>query len=106
VVTAWLEGTIWWEVTAWLEVTVSVDATVVVVKVEAVEFARLGALRYFIAEVAAQSAESESAFTGFGRPCLGGSGGGSSMAEESSNSSLPFEDFLLVSQKWPEDFAE
>jgi len=105
VVTAWLEGTIYWEVTAWLEVTVSVDATVVVVKVEAVEFARLGALR-FIAEVAAQSAESESAFTGFGRPCLGGSGGGGSTAEESSNSSLPFEDFLLVSQKWPEDFAE
>lgn len=106
VVNAWLEGTMWWEVTAWLEVTVSVDATVLVVNVEAMEFARLGALRNFA--VATPSAESDNAFTGFGRPCLGDGNGGRSIADEvtpMSESSLSF-DFLLVSQKWPEDFPE
>jgi hypothetical protein len=76
-----------------------------VLKVEAVEFARFGVLRYFIAAEAATSAESENALTEFGRPCLVGRGGGSSVTESSEEFPLSF-DFLLVSQKWPDDFAE
>lgn len=68
-VTALSEVNAWLVVNAWLEVTVWFDETEVVVAVEAMEFARLGALRDLIA-AAATSAESESIFIGFGRPCL------------------------------------
>jgi len=87
-----------------LEVTVSVDATVLVVNVEAMEFARLGALRNL---AVALIAESDSAFMGFGRPCFDGSGGGTSAIGEISLGDSPLSfDFLLVSQNWPDDFAE
>jgi len=87
-----------------LEVTVSVDATVLVVNVEAMEFARLGALRNL---AVALIAESDSAFMGFGRPCFGGSVGGTSAIGEISLGDSPLSfDFLLVSQNWPDDFAE
>jgi hypothetical protein len=97
------------EANAWLEVTVWLDETVVVVSVEAMEFARLGALRGLTTAVAATSAESESIFIGFGRPCLVGGvgrGGGSSTISEEVTSlcdpSLSFKDFLLVSHSMPD----
>lgn len=105
-VTALLEVNVLLEANAWLEVTVWLDETVVVVSVEAMEFARLGALRGLTTAEAATSAESESIFIGFGRPCLDGRGGGSSTISEEVVSlcdpSFSFMDFLLVSHSIPD----
>lgn len=105
-VTALLEVNAWLGVNACSEVTVWLDETVVVVSVEAMEFARLGDLRGLTA-AAATSAESESIFIGFGRPCLvdGRGGGSSTISEEVTslrNPSLSFVDFLLVSHNMPD----